>query len=122
MQGDNLPQKLESINQEMKELLVVLKSGGDVGVGGHARPGMAPKGLWNLSDTVPGRLWLVTGMGANRKTWSGLGSQGKPLKYGAPFLQNFTTRSPFMSSYVTGNVFNFSPVMLIPPNNSWYMN
>ncbi len=120
MQRDeSIPNKLQELSAELKQWEIVLKSGGDIGPGGHARPRMAQKGLYDMDSLPPGRLWLTTGMGANRKTYAGFGSSGKPVKFGSPYAQTFYTRSPFMTSWTLGNVFNYSPVAILRTSYLW---
>ena len=81
---EGLPKKLSDMEKEIKYWSVVVQAGGEIGPGGHAKPGFAAKGMYDPSDSPSGRLWSTTGMGANKKTWPGYGSAGKPVKYGSP--------------------------------------
>ena len=79
--GESMPRKLDEVKKEFDDLRIVLQSGGIIGVGGTAKAGFAAKQKYNLTDTPPGRLWITTGLGANRKTIPGFGSEGAPVKY-----------------------------------------
>jgi hypothetical protein len=112
MQRDeSIPNKLQELRDEIKQWEITIKSGGDIGPGGHARPQMAAKGFYDLDSLPAGRLWATTGMGANRKTLPGFGSNNKPMK--------FYTKSPFMTKWAMGNVFNSSPVALLKTSYLW---
>ena len=47
-------------------------------------PAAAAKGKYGDPDAPAGRLWMTTGMGANRTSIAGYGSDGKPVKFGSP--------------------------------------
>jgi hypothetical protein len=83
MKGEDVPSKLSQLAADAKEWEIVIKSAGHIGRGGRAQPAMAAKGLFDV-DFPTGRTWVTTGMGANRKSLPGFGSQGKPVKFGSP--------------------------------------
>lgn len=86
---EGVPGKLQSLEKEVKDLKIVLKSGATVGPGGHVKPRMAAKYLYDSNDLPrPGRLWITSGPGANATTISGrssTGGHGKPVKYYSPW-------------------------------------
>lgn len=81
---ESVPRRLQELEEQYKGWLPVIKSGGEIAFGGHAKPVMAAKGLYDRSEGPAGRLWMVTGLGANRKSLPGYGSAGKPFKYMSP--------------------------------------
>jgi hypothetical protein len=79
---EGFPKKVTDLQSEAAQWLIAIKSGGEVGPGGHIRGIIAAKGKWDADSAPPGRLWVTTGMGANQKSFPGYGSSnGKPLKY-----------------------------------------
>jgi hypothetical protein len=86
---EGLPGKLRDLEKEVKEMKLMLKSGATIGPGGHVRPRMAAKYLYDSNDIPrPGRLWITSGPGANAVTIgsrSSTGGHGKPTKYYSPF-------------------------------------
>lgn len=86
---EGLPKLLLDLEKEVKDLKIVLKSGATVGPGGHVKPRMAAKYLYDSNDLPrPGRLWITSGPGANAVTVSGrssTGGHGKPVKYYSPW-------------------------------------
>ena len=79
MRDEGMPKKISDLKDGAQEWLITIKSGGDIGPGGHIRGRMAAKGVYSGTDATPGRLWLTTGMGANQHTFPGPGD--KPVKF-----------------------------------------
>ena len=84
MRDEGMPKKISDLQKQADEWLIALKSGGMIGPGGHVRPTMAAKGIYDPSDAPAGRLWVTTGMGANERAVPGFGSAGKPFRYSSP--------------------------------------
>lgn len=80
VRDEGFPKKINDLQKEADTWVIVLKSGADIGPGGHAKGKMVQKGMYN-TDMPPGRLWVVTGMGANVRTMPGYGSGQAPVKY-----------------------------------------
>jgi hypothetical protein len=98
VRDEGFPKKINDLQAEADNWLTSVKSGGQIGPGGHARGKMAQKGMYN-PDTPPGRLWITTGMGANRRTIPGYGSAGAPLKYSSAPIVSWR-QGRFMGNYV----------------------
>lgn len=80
-QLEGVPRKISELEKEVQGWSMALKSGGSLGFNGHIKPVMAAKMMFDPASSPPGRLWQVTGMGANRKSIPGFGSNGRPFKY-----------------------------------------
>lgn len=83
VKDEGMQKKLTDMQNEAADWLIVIKSGGDVGPGGHARGRIVAKGMYDPASVPPGRLWMTTGMGANSRTIPGYGSVGSSIKYGS---------------------------------------
>jgi len=103
---EGLPRVMSEMKEEINKWRIVLQSGGTVAYGGHARPAMASKSYFDRADQIPGRLWMTTGMGAAHKTPAGLGSAGKPVKFGSPTFIDFRVGRQF------GNYINLFPTVI----------
>lgn len=84
---EEVPKKLTTLEKDIKDWEIVVRSAGKITVGGRVLPTAAAKGLYDV-DYPAGRMWMTTGMGANRKSIAGYGSNGKPVKFGSnPIIQ-----------------------------------
>lgn len=95
MRDEGMPKKLSQLQQDASDWLIALKSGGAVGPAGHIKPQMAAKGIFDPSDSPPGRKWAVTGMGANLESVPGFGSAGKPFKFSSMPFSGFRAGAVF---------------------------
>jgi hypothetical protein len=86
---EEVPKKLTQIQKDIAEWAIVVKSGGNIGRGGRAQSRMAAKNIYGDRDFPAGRTWVTTGMGANEKSFSGFGSNGKPVKFGSPSVMQY---------------------------------
>jgi hypothetical protein len=81
---EEVPKKLTELDKEVTDWTIVVQSGGAIGLAGRVLPAAAAKGKYGDPDIPAGRTWITTGMGANRKSIAGYGSDGKPVKFGSP--------------------------------------
>jgi len=75
--------KLSRLDKELDELEIVLQSGGEVSPGGRPKPVATRKGV--NQDLPPGRMWLVTGPGANAWAVEPSGTSGPVRYFAGPF-------------------------------------
>lgn len=108
-ESEGVPELLKDLKAKMAEYEITIRSRGRVSPGGHARPGMAAKGVLDWSESTPGRTWITTGMGANASTGGMMGGggvgRGKAVKfYASPLF------SGMMNGYRLGNWQSGSPL------------
>lgn len=76
-------QMLDLLRREAEEWKIVVQSGGRIGKGGRVRYSHAVRALEQTAE--PGRMWLVTGMGANRTGEVYFGGRIQTRKFYSPF-------------------------------------
>lgn len=84
-----VPGKISDLQKQIDNWEIALKSGGSIGHKGHVKPRMAAKGLYDDSDSTPGRTWLNSGPGANTYSMTGIssaGGRGKMVKFYSPVV------------------------------------
>lgn len=87
--SEGMPGKLADLSSQIKDWEIALKSGGSIGHAGHVKPRMAAKGLYDDSDSTPGRTWINSGPGANTYSMTGVssaGGRGKMVKFFSPVV------------------------------------
>jgi hypothetical protein len=89
-ESEGTPALLADLRTQISQYTIVLRSGGKAAPGGHVKPTMGAKGVMDWQEHTPGRTWLVTGMGANESSPSGIGGtggRGKSVKFfGSPMF------------------------------------
>jgi hypothetical protein len=95
LEGESISERVSSLNKDIALYDVTIRSCGSIVPGGHAKAGMAAKGVMDWSEKTPSRTWKVTGLGANAMSLdfgSPTGGRGKPVAfyshpyYSPPFI------------------------------------
>lgn len=85
---------------EANRWLMTLKSGGEIGPGGSPKGKLSTRGGQDPDNFPAGRLWAVTGLGANASSAALPGSSyGKPIKFASAPITSWQSQR-----YVTPHV------------------